>query len=50
MLADRRLAYLASERLDPAADGNRCRDLQPNIRQSLGNLVGKSGEELREME
>jgi hypothetical protein len=27
---------LSSETLHPANDGNRCRDPQPNIRQSLG--------------
>jgi hypothetical protein len=34
MLADRSLAQLSFERLHPAVDGNRCRDPQPNIRQS----------------
>jgi hypothetical protein len=31
--------YMSSARLYPEPDGNRCRDLQPNIRQhSLGDL------------
>jgi hypothetical protein len=38
IFADRNLAYLSSERLHSAADGNRCRDTQLNIRQSSGNL------------
>jgi hypothetical protein len=46
MLVDRSLA----ERLHPSADGNRCRDLQLNIRQSSGSLVEESGEGLREPE
>jgi hypothetical protein len=50
MLADRSLAQLSSEKLHPAADGNRCRDTQPNTRQSMGSLVEESGEGLRELE
>jgi hypothetical protein len=38
------LASLSSERLHPAANGNRWRDPQPHIRQSLGSLM-KEGEE-----
>jgi hypothetical protein len=50
MLADRSLAKWSSERLHPAADGNRCRDPQPNIMWSLGSPVEEWGEELREPE
>lgn len=44
MLIERNLAELSSERFQTAVDDKRSRDLQPNIRQSLGNLV-KEGEE-----
>jgi hypothetical protein len=50
MLAERSLIQLSSERLHPAADQNRFRDPQPNIRQSLGSLVEQLGEELRDPE
>jgi hypothetical protein len=36
VLADRNLAKLSPEMLHLSSDGNRCRDPQPNIRQSLG--------------
>lgn len=36
-LIDCWLAYLSSERLHSASDGNRCRDAQPNIRRTSGN-------------
>jgi hypothetical protein len=39
MFTDRGLAYLSLERLYPAANGNRCRNPQPNIRVSSGILV-----------
>jgi hypothetical protein len=39
MLADRKLAQLSPEKLHPTANGNRCRDTQPIIRQSLGSVV-----------
>ena len=38
---------LSSERLHPATDGNRCRDPQPNIRQSLGNPVEEGRKDFR---
>jgi hypothetical protein len=44
------LSKLSSERLHPAVDGNRCRDPQPNIRWSLGNLVEEGEEGLPESE
>ena len=50
MLADRSLAQLLPERFYLAADGNRCRDPQTNIRQSLAGLVAESGEGLKELE
>jgi hypothetical protein len=34
----------------PGSDGNRCRDPQPNIRQSSGNLVEGGEEELKKPE
>lgn len=37
MLSDRRL--LSHKKLHPEADGIRCRDAQPNNRQTLGSLV-----------
>ena len=37
---------MSSERLHPAADGNRCRDSQPNIRWSSWSLVGELGDRL----
>jgi hypothetical protein len=49
MLADRSLAKLSPERLHRAADGNRCRDSQSNIRQKLvslrrvGNRIERAG-------
>ena len=43
MLADRSLANLSSKRYHPAADSDRCRDPQPNIRQSgSGNRGGRT--------
>jgi hypothetical protein len=39
MLENRSLSSLLSERLYPAADGNRCRDSQAISRQSPGTLV-----------
>ena len=48
ILADRNLALLSSERLHPAASGNRCIDPQPNIRWNLGSLVEDLGERLRD--
>jgi hypothetical protein len=52
MLADSLLclAELSSERLLPPTDGDRCRDPQPNIRQSLGSVVEEFKERLRELE
>jgi hypothetical protein len=42
---------MSSERLHPAADGNRCRNPQTNIRQkSSGSLVEELEEGLRELE
>ena len=46
MHADRNLAQLSPERLHPAVDGGRCRDPQPNIRQSPGSLVEELGIEV----
>jgi hypothetical protein len=40
------LAPLSSERLQAATDGNRCRDPEPNIRRSLGNLLEEEEEGL----
>ena len=48
MLIDRILAQLSSERFHPAADGYRCRDPQPNIKQNSGSLVAETWEGLRE--
>ena len=39
MLANRNIAYLSPERLHAAVDGGRCRDPQPNIRQSSRSLL-----------
>jgi hypothetical protein len=50
VLAERSLAWLSSERLYPAADGNRCRGLQPNIGRSLGILMEEFVEGLRALE
>jgi hypothetical protein len=50
MLVDRSLAQLSSERLPPAADGNRGKNPQPNTRQSSGCLVEESGTGLSELE
>lgn len=44
------LAQLSSERLPPATVGNRLRDSQPNIRQTLGNPVEPREEGLWEPE
>jgi hypothetical protein len=41
---------VSPERLHPAVDGNRCRDSQPNIRQSSGSLVKEWRIGLREPE
>jgi hypothetical protein len=46
MLADRKLVKLSSERFHPIARGKRCKNSMPNIRWSLGNLMGKLGEGL----
>lgn len=46
MLAEGNLAYLSSERLHPAVDKGRCRDLQQNIRWSSGSLVEECEKEL----
>ena len=46
MFADRSLVYLSSERFHPEANGKRCRDSNPNIRWSLGNLTEELGEGL----
>jgi hypothetical protein len=35
------IAQLSSEKLHPATDGNRCRDPQPNTRQSLAIMQRK---------
>jgi hypothetical protein len=43
MLADRSLAQLSPWRLHPAAGGNECRELQPDIRLSSGSLMEESG-------
>jgi hypothetical protein len=40
------LAQLSSEGYHPAADGNQCRDPQPNTRQSQENLTEVREEEL----
>jgi len=50
MLIDRSLAWLSSERLQPAANRNRCRDPQPNIKWSLGRLLEELGDGLRNLE
>ena len=39
------LAHLSPERLHPTTNGNRCKDPQPNIRQSLGDPVEEVEEE-----
>jgi hypothetical protein len=38
---------LLPERLHPATDENRCRNPEPNIRWSLGNLLKKGKKECR---
>ena len=43
MLADKSLASLLSERLNPVAGRYRYKDSQPNIRQNSWNLVNESG-------
>jgi hypothetical protein len=48
MLADWSLALLSSEKLHPAAIGNRCRYPQPN-RWSSESLVEELGEGLRDL-
>jgi hypothetical protein len=50
MLTDRNLAQVSPKMLNPAADGNRCRDPQPNIRWISGSLVEEWGIELSEQE
>ena len=50
MVAERNLAQLFSERLHTAADRNRCRDPQLNIRWSPRNLVGELWKNLRDPE
>jgi hypothetical protein len=47
MLANRSLAQLSSERLHLAADGDKCRNPQPSIRQGSGSIEEESGEGLR---
>lgn len=44
VLADKSLALSSAERLQPAIDGKRYRDSQPNIRQTLGDPVEESEE------
>ena len=46
----RNLATSSSERLQQATDGNRCRDPQLNIRQSLENLVEEREEGLKKLD
>lgn len=46
MLIDRSRTQLSSERLHPAAAGNRCRDPKPNVGQSSESLVEESEEGL----
>jgi hypothetical protein len=43
MLVDKILVYLSRRRLHPAADGNRRRDPQLNIRQSSERLIEEFG-------
>lgn len=43
---DQSLAQLSSKRLHPATDRGRCRDPQPNTRQSLRNTMRKREEAL----
>ena len=50
MLAERSLALLCSERLQLAADGNRYRNPQSNIKWSYGSLVEETGIELNKQE
>jgi hypothetical protein len=39
MLVYRSLVQLSFEMFYPAINGNRCRDLQPNILQNIGSLI-----------
>ena len=41
---------MLSERLHPTTDGNRCRDVQPDVRQNLGHPVREWEEELTDRE
>ena len=41
---------MSSERLHPATDRSKCRDPQPNIRQTLENPTEEAGERLQEPE
>jgi hypothetical protein len=41
---------MSSQRLHPAAEGNRCRDPQPNIKQGLGNPAEEGEERLKDPE
>jgi len=50
MFADRSLTQLSSERLCPAAHGNRRRDSESNITQSWASLLQELGKRQREME
>ena len=50
MLAERSLIQLSSERLHPAADQNRFRDPQPNIRQSMSRIIEQIVEKLKDPE
>lgn len=43
MLADRNFSQVPSERLHPAADGNRCKDSQPDIGRAQGVLWQSRG-------
>ena len=44
------LAQLCPERFHPATDGNRCRDPQPNIKQTSGSLVEEWGIQMSKLE
>jgi hypothetical protein len=46
-LADRNLAQLSSKKLHPAANGKRCRKLQPNTGWCSGSLMEELGKGLR---
>lgn len=44
IFVEQSLAKLSPERPNPINDGNRCRDSQPNIRQSLGKPISDGDE------